>query len=200
MLNSKPATKFASSHGSFFCVAVASPLRERPPLRGPQPLSHSLRGSRARPTRCPLSPRCLRFCRLSWEQPGSQIGAGGRWDEERIQPPLPPLPSLLLLRAGRLGGHQLGGAQLCGWHGDAVGRGRGGWVFSGWRPDGCCGIKGSRREDNDVVQGLWGGERGNAGSEMAPARPGPPCRPALPREVGDSSLQGEAMGPQDRKC
>lgn len=79
--------------------------------------------------------------------------------KSQIRPPSPwltlPPPRLLLLRAGRLGGHQLSGAQLCGWHRDAVGRWGVGWVFSSWRPDGSCGIKGSRGEDDDIVQGFW---------------------------------------------
>lgn len=79
--------------------------------------------------------------------------------KSQIRPPSPwltlPPPRLLLLGASRLGGHQLSGAQLCGWHRDAVGRWGVGWVFSSWRPDGSCGINGSRGEDDDIVQGFW---------------------------------------------
>lgn len=117
---------------------------------------------------------------------------------------LPPL-SLLLFRASRLGGHQLSGAQLCGWHRDAVGRWGGVWVFSGWRPDRSFDIKESRGEDDDIVQSLWGvgGIRGNAGSGLGHSLP--------LFLVLEASLEGQlsplqggekwhVIGPQDRKC
>lgn len=96
-------------------------------------------------------------------QPPSPWLTSRREDRGRLLPP----PSLLLLRASSLGGHQLSGAQLCGWHRDAVGRWGVGWVFSGWRPDRSCGIKGFRGVDDDIVQGLWwGGGAGNARSGL----------------------------------
>lgn len=82
-------------------------------------------------TSCLCCPWC---CGISWgaawlPQQG-QVGTGVKriqapppWPKaHREQGPLLPLPSLLLLRAGCLGGDQLSGAQLCGWHRDAVGR------------------------------------------------------------------------------
>lgn len=192
-----------------FWLMVASPCLKKNAYSGcPTPQRHIAQALRAAKDslilsqmrtrhRIPCSPNPVSAAPIVLQdEPGSSLTlskeAGGTRGEEpnSTSKPLPEgsllsPPSLLLLRAGRLGGHQLSGTQLRGWHRDAVGRWGGGWVFAGWKPDGSSGIQGSRRGDDVIIQGPWLGGGGVQGQDWVTAFCHPVSGTSPEREPSD---------------